>query len=33
MLAIFGFLMALLYNAPWPVWVLGFICLCLDERW
>jgi hypothetical protein len=30
MLAIFGFFMALAYNAPWWVWVIGFLCLLLD---
>lgn len=30
MLALFGFCMALAYNAPWWVWVIGFLCLLMD---
>jgi hypothetical protein len=30
MLALFGFFMALAYNAPWWVWLIGFLCLLLD---
>lgn len=30
-LAIFGFLMAWGYDAPWYVWVIGFLLLCADH--
>ena len=32
MLALFGFFMALAYHAPWWVWVIGFLCLALDDK-
>lgn len=32
MLAIFGFFMALGYDAPLYVWIIGFLCLCLDKK-
>ena len=32
MLALFGFFMALAYNAPLYVWVIGFLCLLLDSK-
>lgn len=30
MLALFGFFMALAYNAPWWVWVIGFLCILVE---
>lgn len=30
MLAIFGFIMAIAYDSPWWVWLVGGICLLLD---
>jgi hypothetical protein len=32
MLALFGFCMAWNYDSPWYVWLIGFICLLLDNR-
>jgi len=32
MLAAFGFFMAAGYHAPWWVWLIGFLCLLLDDR-
>lgn len=31
MLAIFGFCMAWAYSAPWWVWLIGLLCLLLDD--
>ena len=30
MLAIFAFISGLVYDLPWPYWVIGFLCLILD---
>lgn len=30
MLALFGFGMAWAYDAPLYVWIIGYLCLCLD---
>lgn len=30
MLAVFGFFMALAYDSPWWVWVIGYLCFVLD---
>jgi hypothetical protein len=32
MLALFGFFMALAYDAPWYVWVIGFLCLLTNGK-
>lgn len=32
MLALFGFFMALHYDAPLYVWLIGFLCLLLDDK-
>lgn len=29
MLALFGFCMAIAYDAPWWVWVIGFLCVLI----
>lgn len=31
MLAFFGFFMALTYEAPWWVWLIGSLCLLIDS--
>lgn len=31
MLALFGFFMAVAYGAPWWVWVIGFLCVLLEQ--
>jgi hypothetical protein len=32
MLAAFGFFMAVGYDAPWYVWLIGFLCYCADDN-
>lgn len=32
MLAIFGLVMAIHYEPPWYVWVVGFLCVLLDSK-
>jgi hypothetical protein len=32
MLALFGFFMSIAYHAPWYVFVIGFLCLVVEER-
>lgn len=31
MLALFGFFVCIAFNAPFYVWVIGFLCLMLDS--
>lgn len=32
MLALFGFFMAVGYNAPWYVWLIGLLCYYVDDN-
>ena len=32
MCAIFGFFMAVSYDAPFYVWVIGFLCVFIDGK-
>ena len=32
MTALFGLFMAIHYDAPWYVWIIGFICVVLDSK-
>lgn len=31
MLALFGLFMAIAYDAPWYIWLIGFMCLCIES--
>jgi hypothetical protein len=30
-LALFGLLMAVIYDAPWHLWAIGFLCIILQQ--
>jgi hypothetical protein len=32
MCALFGLFMAIHYDAPWYVWIVGFLCVLLDSH-
>ena len=32
MTALFGLFMAIHYDAPLWVWIVGFLCVCLDDH-